>query len=87
MLDFPVWKRISLWLLTLACVLAAMPSIFAVSGLQWPARLIDPKVNLGLDLAGAAIILLEASADQIRRLSGSIRWPKMCATACGRRLD
>lgn len=67
MLDFPVWKRISLWLLTLACVLAAMPSIFAVSGLPWPARLIDPKVNLGLDLAGGSHILLEASADQIRR--------------------
>ena len=67
MLDFPVWKRISLWAITLIACLAALPSIFAVSNLQWPERLIDPKVNLGLDLAGGSHILLEASADQIKR--------------------
>jgi preprotein translocase subunit SecD len=67
MLDFPLWKRLSLWLVTIATCLAALPSIFAVSNLPWPARLIDPKVNLGLDLAGGSHILLEASADQIRR--------------------
>ncbi|MFM5947956.1 MAG: protein translocase subunit SecD, partial [Novosphingobium sp.] len=67
MLDFPLWKRISLWALTIVACLAALPSIFAVSNLHWPDRLIDPKVNLGLDLAGGSHILLEASSDQIRR--------------------
>ncbi|HOB13792.1 MAG TPA: protein translocase subunit SecD [Novosphingobium sp.] len=68
MLDFPVWKRVSLWAITLLTCLAALPSIFAVANLPWPDRLIDPKVNLGLDLAGGSHILLEASADQIKHL-------------------
>ncbi len=67
MLDFPLWRRLMLWSITIVTCLAALPSIFAVSGLPWPARLIDPKVNLGLDLAGGSHILLEASSDQIRR--------------------
>ena len=67
MLDFPIWRRLTLWLITLVACIAALPSIFAVSNLQWPARLIEPKVNLGLDLAGGSHILLEASADQIKR--------------------
>lgn len=67
MLDFPLWRRLTLWSITLACCVAALPSIFAVANLPWPARLIDPKVNLGLDLAGGSHILLEASADQIKR--------------------
>ncbi|WP_088310249.1 protein translocase subunit SecD [Novosphingobium sp. B 225] len=67
MLDFPRWKQAWLWFVTLACALAALPSIFSVAGLAWPAALPDPKVNLGLDLAGGSHILLEANADQVRR--------------------
>ncbi|HVR91568.1 MAG TPA: protein translocase subunit SecD [Novosphingobium sp.] len=68
MLDFPRWKQIWLWALTLACCLAALPSIFAVAGAHWPAALPAPKVNLGLDLAGGSHILLEADPSQVTRL-------------------
>ena len=67
MLDFPLWRRLTLWTITIVTCLAALPSIFAVSNIPWPAKLIEPKVNLGLDLAGGSHILLEASPDQIRR--------------------
>ena len=68
MLDFPRWKQAWIWLITLACAAAALPSIFAVSGLAWPAALPDPKVNLGLDLAGGSHLLLEADQGQVRQL-------------------
>lgn len=68
MLDFPRWKQVWLWFVTLACAAAALPSIFSVSGLAWPDALPAPKVNLGLDLAGGSHILLEADANQIRQL-------------------
>lgn len=67
MLDFPIWKRLFLWALTIVTCLLALPSVFSAANLAWPAQLIDPKVNLGLDLAGGSHILLEASADQIKR--------------------
>ncbi|MFM5885250.1 MAG: protein translocase subunit SecD [Novosphingobium sp.] len=67
MLDFPRWKQVWLWLVTLACAAAALPSIFSVAGLHWPAALPNPKVNLGLDLAGGSHLLLEASPDQVKR--------------------
>ncbi len=68
MLDFPRWKQIWLWALTLACCVAALPSIFAVAGAHWPSVLPAPKVNLGLDLAGGSHILLEADPAQVTRL-------------------
>ena len=68
MLDFPRWKQVWIWFITLACAVAALPSIFAVSGLAWPAALPDPKVNLGLDLAGGSHLLLEADQGQVRQL-------------------
>ncbi len=67
MLDFPRWKQIWLWFITLACAAAALPSIFAVTGLPWPSVLPNPKINLGLDLAGGSHLLLEADTDQVRR--------------------
>ncbi len=67
MLDFPRWKQVWLWSLTLIACLAAMPSVFAVSGLPWPSVLPAPKVNLGLDLAGGSHILLEADPSQVTR--------------------
>ena len=68
MLDFPRWKQAWLWFITLACALAAMPSVLSVAGLPWPSALPSPKVNLGLDLAGGSHLLLEADVDQVRRL-------------------
>ena len=65
MLDFPRLKQLSLWFVALAACLAALPSIFAIAGMDWPAALPAPKVNLGLDLAGGSDLLLEASPDQI----------------------
>ncbi len=68
MLDFPRWKQAWLWFLTAVCALAALPSLFSVSGLAWPAALPAPKVNLGLDLAGGSHLLLEADTAQVRQL-------------------
>ncbi|WP_133365741.1 protein translocase subunit SecD [Qipengyuania sediminis] len=65
MLDFPTWKKAWLWLITLACALAALPSFVTLTGARWPAALPDPMVNLGLDLAGGSHILLEADARQV----------------------
>lgn len=65
MLDFPTWKKVWLWGLTLVAVLAALPSIFAASNVSWPEALPDPEVNLGLDLAGGSHILLEANPAQV----------------------
>ncbi|MGE3692035.1 MAG: protein translocase subunit SecD [Novosphingobium sp.] len=67
MLDFPRWKQIWLWFITLACAAAALPSLFSMAGTPWPSFLPDPKVNLGLDLAGGSHILLEADASQVAR--------------------
>ena len=67
MLEFPRWKVIWLWLLTLVCVAAAIPSLTATMGLPWPSSLPEPRINLGLDLAGGSHILLEANPEQVRR--------------------
>ena len=65
MLDFPLWKRLFLWALTLLAVLAAVPSMVSMTNARWPAALPDPTVNLGLDLAGGSHILLEADPAQV----------------------
>jgi preprotein translocase subunit SecD len=66
MLDFPLWKKLSLWATTLSASLLALPSLFNVAGLDWPAALPRPEVNLGLDLAGGSHLLLEAKAADVR---------------------
>ncbi len=65
MLDFPIWKKIWLWGLTLVAVAAAIPSLTTNTGFQWPEFLPDPEINLGLDLAGGSHILLEADPAQV----------------------
>jgi preprotein translocase subunit SecD len=67
MLDFPRWKQLWLWSLTVLACLAALPSLLAVSGLSLPAPFNEPQVNLGLDLAGGSHILLEANPAQVGR--------------------
>ena len=65
MLDFPRWRRIWIWTLTLIAVAAAIPSLVIHSGASWPSQLPAPQVNLGLDLAGGSRILLEADTGQV----------------------
>ena len=65
MLEFPLWKKLWLWGLTLALTAAALPSLFASAGLGWPAALPSPQVNLGLDLAGGSHLLLEAKSKDV----------------------
>ena len=67
MLDFPRWKQAWYWLITLVAVIAALPSLFALSSVSWPDVLPRPMVNLGLDLAGGSRILLEADRGQVAR--------------------
>jgi preprotein translocase subunit SecD len=66
MLDFPTWKKIWLWGLTLVASLAAMPSLLSAVDISTPDFLPRPQVNLGLDLAGGSHILLEADPSQVR---------------------
>lgn len=66
MLDFPTWKKVWLWGLTLIAAAAALPSLLSTTSLKWPEFLPDPQVNLGLDLAGGSHILLEADASQVQ---------------------
>ncbi|MGB3794748.1 MAG: protein translocase subunit SecD [Alteraurantiacibacter sp.] len=65
MLDFPLWKRISLWAITLVLALLAIPSIASLSGVDLPDWADSPQINLGLDLAGGSHILLEADPSQV----------------------
>ncbi|MCB2067777.1 MAG: protein translocase subunit SecD [Erythrobacter sp.] len=67
MLDFPLWKRISLWAITLLVAAASLPSIASLSGVNLPSWAQDPQINLGLDLAGGSHILLEADPSQVER--------------------
>jgi len=66
MLDFSLWKKISLWGITLALAALAIPSLMGASGLGDDDLLADtPQVNLGLDIAGGSHLLLEASRADI----------------------
>ena len=64
MLDFPLWKKISLWVVTLALAALALPSLMGAANVGDPSIWDDaPQVNLGLDLAGGSHLLLEGSED------------------------
>lgn len=65
MLDFPTWKKIWLWGLTLIAAAAALPTLLASTNIDIPDFLPQPTVNLGLDLAGGSHILLEADPAQV----------------------
>jgi preprotein translocase subunit SecD len=67
MLDFPLWKRLWLWGVTLFFALAAVPSLLALGGVRLPEALPNPMVNLGLDLAGGSHLMLEADPRQVAR--------------------
>lgn len=67
MLDFPPWKRLSIWAVALLCALASLPSLVSLTGARWPESLPNPVINLGLDLAGGSHLLLEAEPSQVAR--------------------
>ncbi len=67
MLDFPRWKQVWLWALTLLAMLAAVPTLVTQFGGQWPSALPDPEVSLGLDLAGGSYLLLEAQPGNVAK--------------------
>ncbi|WP_126172309.1 protein translocase subunit SecD [Altericroceibacterium xinjiangense] len=67
MLDFPRWKKVWYWLITLVAIAASIPSLVSMTGARWPDSLPDPQINLGLDLAGGSRILLEADPAQVAR--------------------
>ena len=65
MLDFPLWKRLFLWGITLALAALALPSILSLSGVDAFGESDVPEINLGLDLAGGSHLLLEAEPAQV----------------------
>lgn len=67
MLEYPLWKKIWLWGLTLVFAAAAVPSLVTADGLDWPDFLPDPEINLGLDLAGGSHLLLEADPADVSK--------------------
>ncbi|RDC60372.1 Protein translocase subunit SecD [Alteripontixanthobacter maritimus] len=78
MLEFPTWKKIWLWGLTLLLAACALPSLMSMTSANWPSALPEPTVNLGLDLAGGSHILLEAersevAAQRLENIEDSVR--------------
>ena len=67
MLDFPIWKRLLLWAITIAFAAMALPSLVSIAGGKWPASLPNPRIQLGLDLAGGSQLLLEAQPTQVAK--------------------
>lgn len=65
MLEFPLWKKISLWGITLLAAAAALPSLLATGGMELSEDTSLPQVNLGLDLAGGSHLLLEAKTEDV----------------------
>ncbi len=75
MLETPLWKKISLWAITLVLSAAALPSLLAPEGIHFEDA---PEVNLGLDLAGGSHLLLEAdpndvSAQRLENMEEAVR--------------
>ena len=66
MLEFPLWKKLTLWALTLAFALSAVPSLLATGGVELPEDTGLPEINLGLDLAGGSHLLLEVDPDDVK---------------------
>ena len=67
MLDFPVWKRIWVWALTIVVAACSLPTLVTQLGGSWPSQLPNPQVHLGLDLAGGSQLLLEAQPADVAK--------------------
>ena len=77
MLDFPLWKKISLWVMTLALAALAIPSLMGASGLGGAVDLIS-ACDLRLTSADARFAIEEinigmaADVGTLQRLRSSI---------------
>lgn len=68
MLDFPRWKVWLVIVTTIVSCLLAVPSLFPERTTDaWPSWVPNPRISLGLDLAGGSSILLEADTADIAR--------------------
>jgi preprotein translocase subunit SecD len=67
MLDFPVWKRLWVWALTIVVAACSLPTLVTQLGGSWPSQLPNPQVHLGLDLAGGSQLLLEAQPADVAK--------------------
>lgn len=66
MLDFPRWKRLSIFIGLAVMIALAIPSFFPKSAReQWPSWIPQPAINLGLDLAGGSYLLLEGDTSGV----------------------
>jgi preprotein translocase subunit SecD len=67
MLDFRPWKVISIWLLLLAGVVLAVPSLMPESTAKSLGLGGMSRINLGLDLSGGSHLLLEADTTDLAK--------------------
>jgi preprotein translocase subunit SecD len=67
MLDFPLWKRISIWLALLMGVIIAVPSLIGETYSKQIGLGGFPRISLGLDLSGGSHLLLEADVADVAR--------------------
>ena len=67
MLDFPRWKVIWIWLVLLAGVAFAIPSLMPDSVARQLHLDGMPRINLGLDLSGGSHLLLEADTADLAK--------------------
>lgn len=66
MLDFPRWKRLSIFIGLAIMIAIAIPSFFPKSQREaWPSWVPKPAINLGLDLAGGSYLLLEGDTSGV----------------------
>ncbi|HEY0312590.1 MAG TPA: protein translocase subunit SecD [Allosphingosinicella sp.] len=67
MLDFPRWKRISIWLALLLGVVLAVPSLIGETYSNQIGMGGFPRISLGLDLAGGSHVLYEADVNDVAK--------------------
>ena len=68
MLDFPRWKRLTIFIGVALMVALSIPSFFPKSmRQQWPSWMPKPAINLGLDLAGGSFLLLEGDTADVKQ--------------------
>jgi preprotein translocase subunit SecD len=67
MLDFPRWKRLSIWFVLLLGVFLAVPSLIGETYSKQIGLGALPRISLGLDLSGGSHILLEADVADVAK--------------------
>jgi len=66
MLDFPRWKRLTIFIGIGIMIALSIPSFFPQHMRdQWPRWVPKPAINLGLDLAGGSYLLLEGDTSGV----------------------